>query len=57
MAGRSGTSSSSGNEELGRAIGKFLLIAAGGVVPFLSFFTERYYRKVAEGWSERNDSA
>jgi integral membrane protein len=38
-------------------IGKFLLIAAGGVVPFLSFFTERYYRKVAEGWSERNDLA
>ncbi len=38
-------------------IGKFLLIAAGGIVPFLSFFTERYYRKVAEGWSERNDSA
>jgi integral membrane protein len=38
-------------------IGKFLLIAAGGVVPFLSFFTERYYSKVAESWSERNDSA
>jgi integral membrane protein len=27
---------------------RFLLIAAGGVVPFLSFFAERHYSKVAE---------
>lgn len=26
---------------------RFLIIAAGGVVPFLSFFTERHYTKVA----------
>lgn len=26
---------------------RFLIIAAGGVVPFLSFFTERYYAKKA----------
>ncbi len=38
-------------------IGKFLIIAAGGIVPFLSFFTERYYSKVAEGWSDRKDAA
>ncbi|MFM2384771.1 MAG: hypothetical protein RL166_645 [Actinomycetota bacterium] len=25
---------------------RFLLIAAGGVVPFLSFIAERYYRKI-----------
>jgi integral membrane protein len=25
---------------------RFLLIAAGGVVPFLSFFAERHYRKI-----------
>ena len=31
-------------------IGKFLLIALGGVIPFLSFFTERHYTKVAEGY-------
>jgi integral membrane protein len=31
-------------------IGKFLIIALGGVVPFLSFFTERHYAKVAEGY-------
>ena len=31
-------------------IGKFLLIALGGVVPFLSFFTERYYHRIAENW-------
>jgi hypothetical protein len=31
-------------------IGKFLIIALGGIVPFLSFFTERYYAKVAEGY-------
>jgi hypothetical protein len=27
---------------------RFLIIAAGGVVPMLSFFTERYYSKVAK---------
>lgn len=27
---------------------RFLIIAAGGVVPLLSFFTERHYAKVAE---------
>lgn len=26
---------------------RFLIIAAGGIVPTLSFFTERYYQKVA----------
>jgi len=31
-------------------IGKFLIIALGGIVPFLSFFTERHYAKVAEGF-------
>lgn len=31
-------------------IGKFLIIALGGIVPFLSFFTERHYAKVAEGY-------
>jgi integral membrane protein len=29
-------------------IGKFLIIALGGVVPFLSFFTEKYFTKLAE---------
>ena len=29
-------------------LGRFLLIAAGGVVPFLSFFAERHFRKIAE---------
>lgn len=29
------------------SLGRFLLIAAGGVVPFLSFFAEAYYRKIA----------
>lgn len=28
-------------------LGRFLLIAAGGVVPFLSFFAERHFRKLA----------
>jgi integral membrane protein len=28
-------------------LGRFLLIAAGGVVPLLSFFAERHFRKVA----------
>lgn len=27
---------------------RFLIIALGGVIPFLSFFTERHYSKVAE---------
>lgn len=27
---------------------RFLLIASGGIVPFLSFFTERHYTKVAQ---------
>jgi hypothetical protein len=38
-------------------IGKFLIIAMGGIVPFLSFFTERYFAKVAEGWSTKADRA
>ncbi|MFM5905538.1 MAG: DUF3817 domain-containing protein [Micrococcales bacterium] len=29
------------------SFGRFILIAAGGVVPFLSFFTERHFAKVA----------
>lgn len=28
-------------------LGRFLLIAAGGVIPFLSFFAERHFRKIA----------
>lgn len=28
-------------------LGRFLLIAAGGVVPFLSFFSETHFRKLA----------
>lgn len=27
---------------------RFLIIAAGGIVPFLSFFTERHFAKIAE---------
>lgn len=27
---------------------RFLIIASGGIVPFLSFFTERHYAKIAE---------
>jgi glutathione peroxidase-family protein len=27
---------------------RFLIIALGGVVPLLSFFTERHYSKLAE---------
>jgi hypothetical protein len=37
-------------------IGKFLLIALGGVVPFLSFFTERHFAKVAEGYSKNSEA-
>ena len=37
-------------------IGKFLIIAAGGVVPFLSFFTERYFAKAAEGWNQKSEA-
>jgi integral membrane protein len=33
-------------------IGKFLIIALGGVVPFLSFFTERHFAKLAEGYKK-----
>jgi integral membrane protein len=29
------------------SLGRFLLIAAGGVVPLLSFFAESYYQKIA----------
>jgi integral membrane protein len=29
------------------SLGRFLLIAAGGVVPLLSFFAERHFRKIA----------
>jgi integral membrane protein len=28
---------------------RFLVMAAGGVVPFLSFFTENYYGRLAKG--------
>ena len=38
-------------------IGKFLIIAMGGIVPFLSFFTERYYTKVAEAWNTKATNA
>ncbi len=31
-------------------LSKFLIISLGGIVPFLSFFTERHYAKVAEGY-------
>ena len=31
---------------------RFLIIAAGGVVPMLSFFTERHYTKVAKAQIE-----
>jgi integral membrane protein len=34
------------------SIGRFLIIAAGGVVPMLSFFTERHYTKVAKAQIE-----
>jgi hypothetical protein len=27
---------------------RFLIIASGGIVPFLSFYTERHYAKIAE---------
>lgn len=30
------------------SLGRFLLIAAGGVVPLLSFIAERHFRKVAQ---------
>ena len=33
-------------------IGKFLIIAIGGVIPFLSFFTEHHYAKLAANWDE-----
>jgi hypothetical protein len=31
------------------AFTRFLVMAAGGVVPFLSFFTERHYGRLAKG--------
>ena len=31
---------------------RFLIIATGGVVPMLSFFTERYYTRVAKAQLE-----
>jgi integral membrane protein len=37
-------------------IGKFLIIALGGIVPFLSFFTERYFAKVAEGYLKKTEA-
>jgi hypothetical protein len=39
---------------------RFLIIASGGIVPFLSFYTERRYARIAEeqmreaGWVEKN---
>jgi hypothetical protein len=39
---------------------RFLIIASGGIVPFLSFYTERRYAKIAEeqmrevGWVAKN---
>jgi hypothetical protein len=32
---------------------RFLLIALGGIIPLLSFFTERHYTKVAEAQLEK----
>ena len=37
-------------------IGKFLIIALGGVIPFLSFFTERYFHKVAASWNQKHEA-
>ena len=37
-------------------IGKFLIIALGGIVPFLSFFTERHFAKVAEGYLKKTEA-
>ncbi|MFM6963603.1 MAG: DUF3817 domain-containing protein [Micrococcales bacterium] len=37
-------------------IGKFLIIALGGVVPFLSFFTERHFHKVAANWGQKHEA-
>ena len=42
------------------SFGRFLIIASGGIVPFLSFWTERRYAKIAEeqmravGWEPKN---
>lgn len=36
---------------------RFLIIAAGGVVPFLSFFTERHYTKIAKADLARIEKA
>ncbi len=40
--------------ELRWGVGKFLIIALGGVIPFLSFFTERYFTKLAQTWQPKN---
>lgn len=42
------------------SFGRFLIIASGGIVPFLSFYTERRYAKIAEeqmraaGWDGKD---
>lgn len=36
---------------------RFIIIALGGVVPFLSFFTERHFHKVAEAQLAASASA
>jgi len=42
------------------SFGRFLVIASGGIVPFLSFWTEHRYAKIAEeqmreaGWEPKN---
>jgi hypothetical protein len=39
---------------------RFLIIASGGIIPFLSFYTERRYARIAEaqmrevGWVAKN---
>jgi integral membrane protein len=40
--------------ELRWGIGKFLIISLGGVIPFLSFFTERYFTKLAQTWQPKS---
>jgi len=41
--------------ELRWGIGKFLIISMGGIVPFLSFFTERYFTKLAHNWQAKSE--
>ena len=36
---------------------RFVVIALGGVVPFLSFFTERHFHKIAEAQLAKADAA